>query len=75
MGPTQRETPSSVTTKKRGISMANNPRCPTQDKQGFMSEEHLRKRLCRNPEAMGMHPYRCTCGYWHMGHKKKRAAA
>lgn len=58
--------------KKRGISMAGNPNCPRPDKRGFFSEEHLRKRLCRNPEESGMDPYLCKCGYWHMGHRNKK---
>jgi hypothetical protein len=59
--------------KKRGISMVGNPDCPRQDKRGFLSEEHLRKTLCRDPEANGMEPYLCKCGYWHMGHPNKNS--
>lgn len=52
--------------------MANNPDCPRPDKRGFLSEEHLRRKLCKNPEVNGMGPYKCKCGFWHMGHNKKR---
>jgi hypothetical protein len=58
--------------KPRGFSMANNPDCPRPDKRGFLSEEHLRRKLCKNPEVNGMGPYKCKCGFWHMGHNKKR---
>ena len=60
--------------KKRGISMVGNPLCRTPHKRGFTSEEELLKKLCRDPKANGMHTYRCSCGYWHMGHKRRKQA-
>jgi len=54
--------------------MVGNPLCRTPHKRGFTSEEELLKKLCRDPKANGMHTYRCSCGYWHMGHKRRKQA-
>jgi hypothetical protein len=49
--------------------------CPTPSKQAFSTKARAKislKRLRSVGDRDELRPYRCPCGYFHLGHKRHR---
>jgi len=49
--------------------------CPRPDKTRYENQGAVRgaiRRMSKRHKGQGLHPYRCSCGAWHVGRRLRR---